>query len=159
MPKPRRGTEDESRDEPLIRRIESQLTALGYRVTEPRRQLLRLMGRLGDHFELEEVTAEVPAASRSTVFRTLRLLEDLDIVCRVRLRDGGTAWRFAGAMPHHHVTCVDCGAIREVSHDHLDEIVADIARSLGYELKAHRLDLFGHCDDCPERTDLAVRAS
>lgn len=137
----------------LVEEIEERLAARGHRVTEPRRQILRLMERLDRHFELEALLRAAPAASRSTVFRTMRLLQEMGVVCRVRLPDGQAAYRLSIASTHHHVTCVDCGAIQEVTHEQLDHVLDGIARSLGYHLTAHRLDIFGHCDDCPDLGD------
>src|SRR3990172_7328997 len=116
------------------------LARRGRRLTGPRRALLEAMQRLGDHFVADDVVAAAPAVGRATVFRTLRLLQDLDVICQVVLDDGTAAYRLASGGHHHHLVCSDCGAVSDFSSGDLEQLLEGIALRTGYAVDAHRLE-------------------
>lgn len=132
--------------------IERLLSRRGYRLTGPRRQLLEVMGGLGDHFQAEAVVGASPQVGRATVFRTLRLLQELGVVCQVVLDDGGLAYRLAPEEHHHHLLCVECGAVQDFSSDALEAVFAEIEGNTGYSTEAHRLEVYGRCPACQQRS-------
>lgn len=131
--------------------IESALTNEGFRLTAPRRALVEVMQGLGDHFIADDVVEAAPAVGRATVFRTLRLLQDLGIVCQVVLDDGTAAYRLASGGHHHHLVCSECGAVSDFASGDLEGLLDDIARRTGYRVDAHRLEVYGMCPDCRAR--------
>lgn len=131
-----------------IEAIERLLSRRGYRLTTPRRHLLEVMASLGDHFAAEAVVHAAPEVGRATVFRTLRLLQDLGIVCQVVLDDGTLAYRLAPDEHHHHVLCVGCGAVEDFSSPALESVLREVEESTGYSVEAHRLELYGRCPTC-----------
>ena len=77
---------------------EIQLESIGYRSTAPRRAVLdAIESAAADTFTVEDLCTCVPAVGRATVFRTVRLLQDLDLVCRVPLEDGGVRYTLKSA--------------------------------------------------------------
>lgn len=128
--------------------IERLLSRRGYRLTSPRRYLLEMMASLGDHFVAESVVSATPEVGRATVFRTLRLLQDLGVVCQVVLDDGTLAYRLAPEEHHHHVLCVDCGAAEDFSSPALESVLREVEESTGFTVEAHRLELYGRCASC-----------
>ena len=134
--------------------IERTLTRGGYRLTGPRRQLVEAMQALGDHFVAEDVLEAAPRVGRATVFRTLRLLQDLGIVCQVVLDDGAVAYRLDYATGHHHhLICSDCGTVEDFSSGEIEAVIDEVARRKGFEVEAHRLELYGRCSDCVVRSN------
>ena len=133
--------------------IERLLARRGYRLTGPRRHLLEVMEGLGDHFPADAVVNAAPAVGRATVFRTLRLLQELDVVCQVVLDDGAIAYRLAPKEHHHHLLCVECGAAEDFSSDVLETVLAELQANTGYTIEAHRLEVYGHCPACLENPD------
>ncbi|MDA0269437.1 MAG: Fur family transcriptional regulator [Chloroflexi bacterium] len=132
--------------------IEQTLARRGYRLTGPRRALLEVMSGLGDHFAADDVVNAAPAVGRATVFRTLKLLQDLDVVCQVVLEDGATAYRLAPDEHHHHLLCVECSEMRDFSSDDLEAVIAEVARRTGFTVEAHRFEVYGRCPACQART-------
>ena len=131
--------------------IEQTLASEGFRLTAPRRALVEVMQGLGDHFVADDVVEAAPAVGRATVFRTLRLLQDLGIVCQVVLDDGTAAYRLASGGHHHHLVCSECGAVSDFASGDLEGLLDDIARRTGYRVDAHRLEVYGLCPDCRAR--------
>ena len=128
--------------------IEHALEREGVRLTGPRRALVEVMRGLGDHFGADELVAATPAVGRATVFRTLRLLQDLGIVCQVVLDGGTVAYRLASGEHHHHLVCSECGAVSDFASGDLEGVLQEIARRTGYRVDAHRLEVYGLCPEC-----------
>ncbi|MFA7248240.1 MAG: Fur family transcriptional regulator [Dehalococcoidia bacterium] len=128
--------------------IERTLASGGFRLTGPRRALVEVMQALGGRFSADDVVEAAPGVGRATVFRTLRLLQDLGIVCQVVLDDGAVAYRLASGGHHHHLVCSECGVVSDFSSGDLEGLLDDIARRTGYQVDAHRLEVYGLCPAC-----------
>lgn len=131
--------------------IQRLLARRGYRLTGPRRHLLDVMEGLGDHFVADSVVNAAPEVGRATVFRTIRLLQDLGLICQVVLDDGALAYRLAPEEHHHHLHCVECGAVEDFSSDALEDVFAELSSKTGYAVEAHRFEVYGRCPACQSR--------
>lgn len=128
--------------------LERNVARSGHRVTGPRRELLATMQGLGDHFTAEAVVAASPGVGRATVFRTLRLLQDIGTLCQVILDDGTLQYRLTSGGHHHHVVCSRCGAVNDFSSCDIQGLLDEIAERTGYVIDAHRLEVYGRCPVC-----------
>ena len=128
--------------------LEREMLRNGHRVTAPRRALLTAMRGLGDHFTAEGVAAASPGVGRATVFRTLRLLQEIEIVCQVVLDDGTVQYRLASGGHHHHIVCSRCGTVNDFASCDIQGLLGELARRTGYEIEAHRLEVYGLCSAC-----------
>lgn len=132
--------------------IVSALDRAGYRLTEPRRSLAALIADQEGHFTaatlVEAARERRLGVGRATVFRTLEVLEELGAVERLDLPSGEHAYVGCEPAHHHHVVCSGCGRTDEIEDAGLRRVVADIARSTGYRVDEHRLELFGLCPAC-----------
>lgn len=135
---------------PSIDALERRLAAGGYRVTAPRRALLHRLQSLDGGVTAEQLLAETPEVGRATVFRTLRLLQDLGLVCQVVLSDGAVEYRLDEAGHHHHLVCTNCGAVGDFAGCNVDDLLEELARRTGYDIDAHRLEVYGRCRACSE---------
>jgi Fur family ferric uptake transcriptional regulator len=127
----------------------AQLEDIGYRTTSPRRAVLEAIAvRAPEPFTAEELAVAVPQVGRATVFRTIRLLQELDLVCRVPLEDGGVRYQLSRGEHHHHLICGSCGAMMEFSDPELDARIHDQASRHGFTLDGHSLELYGRCAAC-----------
>ena len=69
----------------------------GSRMTFPRRELAAVLGRWTGSFTAEEIVARMPNLGRATIYRTVRLLVDVGVLCKTALLDGSLRY---GAHPH-----------------------------------------------------------
>ena len=90
-----------------------RLEQIGFRSTAPRRAVLCAIEGAAAPFTADELLGELPDVGRATVFRTIKLLQELDLVCRVPLEDGGVRYRLSGGNHHHHLVCRNCGVVTE----------------------------------------------
>ena len=128
--------------------IERQLERAGHRVTAPRHALIAAIGGFGDHFTAEQLLARNPAVGRATVFRTLRLLQDTGVLCQVVLDDGSSGYRLTPGGHHHHLVCSQCGAVADFAACDLSFQLAELASRTGFDIAAHRLEVYGRCASC-----------
>ncbi len=135
--------------------VERRLSRGGVRVTAPRRALLAAIEGLGDHFTAEQLAAAVPAVGRATVFRTLRLLQDLGTICLVVLDDGTSEYRMAEPGHHHHLVCSVCGTVSDIVGCDLTDLVRSVSEDTGFDVETHRLEFYGRCADCRSQPALS----
>lgn len=126
-----------------------RLEDTGYRLTAPRRAVLDAITSISRPFTIEELSDRLPNIGRATVFRTVKLLNELDIVCRVPLEDGGVRYeRSRSDEHHHHLICSACGSVTEFSDPTLDAAIEQNAATAGFALDGHSAELYGRCASC-----------
>lgn len=132
------------------------LRRAGFRMTEPRRTVARLVADRSGTFTSASLVDEARAGGlgigRATVFRTLDVLAEVGAIERIDLPTGDHAYLACEPTHHHHVVCSSCGRGQDIDDAGLRAVVRDIARRTGYEVEGHRLEVFGRCPRCQERT-------
>lgn len=128
-----------------------QLRAMGYRITPPRRAVLKVFARGEAHLSPDEVLARArrtyPKVGRATVYRTLELLTHLGVTRPMFRGDGRPA--FARVHHgHHHVVCSACDRVVELAQPALDHLARQAAARTGFEIHSHVLEFVGLCRRC-----------
>ena len=85
----------------------------GYRSTAPRRAIVQLLERKQDGFSAEDICNELPSVGRATVYRTIKLLLNAGVICKLALMDGAPMYSLSRIEHHHHTVCVRCGTVGE----------------------------------------------
>ena len=117
------------------------------RMTKQRRVIARVLSESHDHPDIKAVYQRVsqinPKISLATVYRTLRLLEEANILSRHKFADELS--RYENAMRDHHYHLIDTqtGKIIEFHDERIESLQQEIAKNLGFELVGHRLELYG----------------
>jgi Fur family ferric uptake transcriptional regulator len=126
--------------------IEALCAAKGMRMTEQRRVIARVLATSGDHPGVEELYVRCVAIddriSISTVYRTVKLFEEIGIIERHDFRDGRARYEQAPDTHHDHLINLRTGEVTEFSSEEIEKLQAEIARRLGYRLVDHRLELY-----------------
>ena len=130
--------------ESVIRRLEAQ----GHRITPSRVAVIAAVLAHSGHFSVEDIMGEARAVGRATVFRAMRLLTELDILCRVLLDDGSLRYRVSRRGHHHHLVCVSCGNVRDLDDCAVSDLVRELAAATRYEIEGHWLEFYGRCASC-----------
>jgi Fur family ferric uptake transcriptional regulator len=105
------------------------------------------------HVTVEELVARVrredPRVSVATVYRTMKLLAECGLATGRQFGDGQTRYEAAAGREHHdHLICTGCGAIVEFANERIESLQALVARSHGFEVESHKLELYGRCQRC-----------
>ena len=128
--------------------ISERLELHGHRVTASRRRVLKALLAQPAHFTVDDVLRAAPGVGRATVFRTMRLLVDLNVLCRVLLDDGALHYRMSARGHHHHLVCRECGRVEDFSQCDVSALVRQLASATEYEIEGHWLEVYGRCQAC-----------
>ena len=131
----------------MTSRIEDLCAQKGLKMTDQRRVISRVLSESTDHPDVEEVhrraVAIDPRISIATVYRTMRLFEDAQVIERLDFGDGRARYEEKKEEHHDHLINLQTGEVVEFTSEELEDLKAAIARKLGYELVGHRLELYG----------------
>ncbi|MCA8998538.1 MAG: transcriptional repressor [Planctomycetaceae bacterium] len=87
--------------------------------------------------------------SRSTVYRSLNLLEEAGLVRKVARQDDRDLYEHDYGYPQHdHLICQRCGKLIEFQRNEIAEMLEQVAREHGFRMESHRLEVSGLCNEC-----------
>jgi Fur family ferric uptake transcriptional regulator len=126
---------------------ETDLRADGVRVTRQRLAILHVLREASDHPRAEDILTRArqqdPSVSQATVYRTLAILEKAGTVHRNEFDGTGARFELADRQHHDHLIDLDTGAVVEFHSPRIEQLQAEIAAELGYDIEWHRLELYG----------------
>ena len=126
---------------------EKALREAGVRITRPRRTILGILSETESHPDALEIFRRAVAVdasiSLSTVYRTMKLLGDLGAIRRHAFEGGPSRFEQASGEHHDHLIDVETGDVIEFKSDRIEQLQDEIAKSLGYDIVHHRLELYG----------------
>jgi Fur family transcriptional regulator, ferric uptake regulator len=129
----------------------ARLREKGYRLTPQRELILQAVERLG-HATPDEVLAEVrkqsTAVNASTVYRTLEVLEELDLIRHAHLSDRAPTYHSTSEHEHFHLVCRNCHRVISVDPDVLTPLSSRLAADHGFSVDVGHLTVFGTCGEC-----------
>ena len=125
----------------------------GLRCTVQRRAILEAVLELANHPTAEQVYEAVlprlPGISKTTVYRALESLARLGVITKAC--HPGAAARFDGRTElHHHLICLSCDAVVDISDERLDALVVPDTSGFGFEVTDFKVQLRGICRRCRE---------
>jgi Fur family ferric uptake transcriptional regulator len=143
----------------VLPRIKEKLHKAGFKLTPQREVTVEvLLEKEKDHLSAEEIYMEVKNKNSgiglATVYRTLEILTELNIVNKITFQDGLARYdlnKDGKKHQRHHLLCLKCGKIEEVEEDLLDDIERDIEKNYHFLVKDHRLTFHGVCRECAEK--------
>lgn len=147
--------------EARIEQIKKQLQTQGYKLTPQREATVRvLLENEEDHLSAEDVFMLVKDKSSdiglATVYRTLELLSELQVVEKMNFGDGVARYDLRHDNTkhhHHHLICVQCGSVDEIMDDWLLPLEERLAEEYQFKVLDHRLDFQGICWRCNQNSN------
>ena len=126
--------------------LEQHCARAGLKMTGQRKTILHVIETSKDHPSVEEVYARAKeidhSVSMATVYRTLSLLDELDLVIKHEFKEGFARFE-VNEDHHHHLIDLESGDVIEFQNEKLEQLKEEIAKELGYELVDHTLELYG----------------
>jgi Fur family peroxide stress response transcriptional regulator len=127
------------------------LRSKGYRATPQRIAICRITLNSRAHPSAQQVYDEVkkihPTVSLATVYKTLEVLRDLDLVQEITLPKGQA--RFDSFMnPHINLICLKCGSITDLDDATVKGISRKVAAATKFKPTGQRVDVYGICQKC-----------
>lgn len=116
-------------------------------MTAQRRVIARVLSEATDHPDVEAVHRRAlridSRISIATVYRTVRLFEEADILERHDFRDGRSRYEEATETHHDHLINIETGEVIEFQNEEIEALQRAVAKKLGFDLVDHRLELYG----------------
>lgn len=139
--------------------LKENLKKKGYKLTPQRRSIVdTIIKNEGKHLTAEEIYDEVkkecPEIGLATVYRTVLLLEELNVVSRLELNDGCSRYEIVHSNEthrHHHLICNICHKVLEVQDDLLEDLEANIEKDYKFKILDHSVKFYGICDECQDK--------
>jgi Fur family ferric uptake transcriptional regulator len=126
-----------------------------YKITPQRQIILKtFINNVGKHLSAEEVYKIVkknnPEIGLATIYRTLDLLAEIDVLQKINFDEGKSRYEFNddSSHHHHHLICVKCGKVLEFEDDLLESIEKEISKKSNFEILDHKVKFYGYCEDC-----------
>ena len=139
----------------MTSRLEQLCLDKGLKMTEQRRVIARVLSESVDHPDVEQVyrraTAIDSRISIATVYRTVRLFEEANILERHDFGDGRARYEEISDSHHDHLIDVKTGQVIEFQNEEIEALQRKVAEELGYTLVGHRLELLGVAIDPGKR--------
>jgi Fur family transcriptional regulator, ferric uptake regulator len=130
----------------MISRLEQLCLDKGLKMTEQRRTIARVLSESADHPDVERVYRRAAAIdshiSIATVYRTVRLFEEAQILVRHDFGEGRARYEEMPSAHHDHLIDLRSGQVIEFRNEQIEQLQEAIAAELGYELVGHRLELY-----------------
>ncbi|NAZ06386.1 MAG: hypothetical protein GU344_00235 [Thermocrinis sp.] len=143
--------------ENLKRDFERFLKNKGGKITKGRFEIIDMIANYRAHFEIEDLVRWISSqnknvASRSTIYRTVRLLQEFGAIREVIKLNNRTIYEFVVGKQHHeHLICVECGKIIEFNKEEIEQLQEKVCEEYDFTPINHRLEIFGICSDCREK--------
>ncbi len=133
----------------------------GYRITEPRQAILKVLNKTAGHLSVEDIYHQVHKRysniGLTTVYRTVGLLENMGIVRKLDFGDGRARYELSKgpqAIHHHHLICKNCGKVIDYK-EYLDnelkfvnKVEGLLEKKYNFKIDSHQLSFYGLCEKC-----------
>ncbi len=137
------------------------LEGKGYRLTPQRLIILTDLQKSGDHISAEAIYDKVrrryPTINVSTIYRTLELLEKLNLVTSTDMGGGTRQYHYIESSKHHHLVCKSCGDIMEFSSSHLQPLKDALDKEYKFKTNLNHLVIYGLCFRCQQKEGGSIR--
>ncbi len=139
-------------DSSVQERLDDFIRRKGLRRTNQRDVIMRAVFSKDEHFTAEELFERVRKTdsdtSRATVYRTLGLLVEANLLREIDLGDNQTTYdpNFVDKPSHNHLVCIDCGRVVEFEDLNLDLLNDCVTRRLGFKPLRQSIKIEANCE-------------
>ena len=126
----------------------------GLKASRQREIIADVFFRTGGHLRVDELLQQVrkidPKVSQATVYRTMKLLTECGLAAARNFLDGQTRYEMSDESGEHHdhLICTNCGKIVEFVDGRIEELQERVARTHGFVVTHHKMELYGLCERC-----------
>lgn len=144
----------------MLKDIYTRLLERGHKLTPQRWAIISIfLMNKGRHLSADDVFGMLketyPNNGIATVYRTLELLEEVDVLKRLEFGDGRSRFELKDEdAHHHHLVCQRCGKISEFEDEIFDSLERAIEKKTGFQIHDHVAKFYGLCVEC----QAAIRA-
>ena len=133
--------------------FQTYLKQVGIRRSEKRNHILNVFLGTDKHLTTEELYGlakkKRPEIGYATVSRAMKVICEAGLAEKIDFGDGIARFEHKyGHERHDHLICTKCGEVIEVRNDEVEKLQKKMAKSQGFKIKWHKLQIFGICKKC-----------
>ena len=132
-----------------------KLKEQGFKLTPQRRLIIDIIHNTGAHLTADEIIGHVqkkmPGVNKTTVYRTLELLEETGCILRGEKGDHSLYHRSEEGQ-HHHLVCRKCGKSIDCAEDLFDSVERSLAEKYSFTTSFKHAVIQGLCEPCKRQT-------
>ena len=121
-------------------------------MTPQRMLVIEALHNADRHISAEELYKQLhsryPCANISTVYRTLELLKELNLVTEANFGEGRVRYHVAEKGHHHHLVCRGCGKVIDLEDVALSPLKDTLLQKYGFDADLRHLAISGECTRC-----------
>jgi Fur family peroxide stress response transcriptional regulator len=125
----------------------------GYKATPQRIAVCKTALTSKEHPNVEKIYYQVkkvyPTVSLATVYKTLHILKENQMILELNTPQGETRYD-PNTAPHMNLVCSKCGKIQDVDSTQLKEIVKTLTLKAKFVPVTQRIDVYGLCENCAQ---------
>lgn len=122
------------------------------RSTKQRQSILDILTEQQSHLSAEEIYQAVkilqPNISLGTIYRNLEILSEMGTIYRASFADGKARYELASEGHHHHLVCLKCGDIENLTACPMAKDIESFIQSRDFEPLHHYFEIYGYCKKC-----------
>jgi Fur family ferric uptake transcriptional regulator len=127
--------------------IEKKCIDKGVKLTDQRKIIAKIMSNSNDHPDVDELYKRVTKIdskiSIATVYRTVKLFEEVGILAKHEFKGGKARYEEVNEGHHDHLIDIKSGEIIEFVDYEIEKLQKKVAEKYGYKLVDHKLELYG----------------
>jgi len=131
--------------------IISAFRSKGFRATSQRIAIYRNVLMSREHPTAQRIYENVkkthPTVSLATVYKTLSVLRELNLIQDLSLNQGETRFE-PNLEPHINLFCERCGDLRDTSEGCLKEIIERVVKQAKFIPARQSFVIYGFCEKC-----------
>lgn len=121
-------------------------------MTPQRMLVIEALHGADGHISAEEIYEQLhsryPYSNISTVYRTLELLKELNLVTETDFSEGRVRYHIAEKSHHHHLVCRTCGKITDLDESVLYPLRETLLGDYDFDADLRHLAISGECSNC-----------
>ncbi len=140
--------------------LRKELKNRNFRITAQRELIMKIFAETPEeHLSVEEVYRKLldkrSRISKATVYRTVELLSDLDLLRKIEIDEGIVRYELASSSKHkkQHAICTDCGEVYQLSDDLIERFEKMVEDELGFKAEDRNIKLYGKCKKCSDQSN------
>lgn len=142
--------------------IREQFKIRGLKTTPQRTAIYKALAETTNHPTAEDLYRQVsktfPMISQNTVYYTLTVLRDAGLVQEVNFWHDRARFD-ANISPHHHLICLTCRSISDLSDNGLNQISSPAGIPADFEVIGHQVEFRGYCGACSQNKNRSINRS
>lgn len=139
--------------ESFLKTFKNHVSKLGFKNSIQKDYILKVLYFSNEHLKAEGIVDCIKSQYKveigiATVYRSMKFLEQMNIVSSVDAGDGSKRFELTLSLHHDHIICTSCYSILEFTDDIIEEKQKKIAKHFNYILSNHVMTIYGLCKNC-----------